>query len=79
MKPTQQQRILAVLQSLQAGDGTIPEEYLRRHKTGDGVSARYLKHVLKISECNGRVSELRSKGVRHRDGQRKRPLRICLP
>jgi hypothetical protein len=62
-KPTQQQRILAVLQSLQSADHTIPEEYIRRHKTGDGVSARYFKQVLLVSECNGRISELRSKGI----------------
>jgi hypothetical protein len=62
MKQTQQQRIVAVLQSLQAGDHNIPEEYLRRHPSGDGVSARYFKHVMKISECNGRISELRGKG-----------------
>ena len=59
---TQQQRIITVLQSLQTGDHHIPEEYLRRHKSGDGVSARYFKQVLLVSECNGRTSELRSKG-----------------
>jgi hypothetical protein len=26
------------------------------------VSARYFKQVLLVSECNGRISELRSKG-----------------
>jgi hypothetical protein len=61
-KPTQQQRILAVLQSLQSGDHHIPDEYLRRHKSGDGISARYFKQALLVSECNGRISELRSKG-----------------
>jgi hypothetical protein len=61
-KPTQQQRILAVLQSLQSDDHNIPQEYIRRHATGNGVSARYFKQVLLVSECNGRISELRSKG-----------------
>jgi len=62
MKLTQQQKILVVLQSLQSGDHHIPEEYLRRHSSGDGVSARYFKQVLLVSECNGRISELRAKG-----------------
>jgi hypothetical protein len=35
---------------------------IRRHSTGDGVSARYFKQVLLISEVNGRISELRGKG-----------------
>ena len=61
-KPTRQQRILVVLQSLQSDNYTIPEEYIRRHETGDGVSARYFKQVLLVSECNGCISELRSKG-----------------
>jgi hypothetical protein len=61
-RPTQQERILAVLQSLQTGQHNIPDEYLRRHSSGDGVSARYFKQVLLVSECNGRISELRSKG-----------------
>ena len=60
-KPTQQQRVLAVLQSLH-GQHDIPEEYIRRHPTGDGVSVRYFKRVLWITECNGRISELRGKG-----------------
>jgi hypothetical protein len=58
---TQQQRVLEVLQSLR-GDHDIPEEYIRRHPTGDDVSARYFKQVMLISEVNGRVSELRAKG-----------------
>ncbi len=61
-KSTQQARILGVLKSLQTGDHDIPEEFLRRHPTGDGISAGYLKRVLGISECNGRISELRGKG-----------------
>lgn len=61
-KPTQQQRILQTLQALQSGDHDIPEIYIRRHPSGDGVSARYFKQVLFISECNGRISELRTKG-----------------
>lgn len=61
-KPTQQARILATLEALQSGQHDIPEQYIRRHPTGDGVSARYLKQVLLVSECNGRISELRSKG-----------------
>ena len=43
MKLTQQQKILSGLQSLQSGDHHIPEEYIRRHKSGDGISARYFK------------------------------------
>ena len=58
---TQQQRVLEVLQSL-GTDHDIPEEYMRRHPQGDGVSARYFKQVMLISEVNGRVSELRGKG-----------------
>jgi hypothetical protein len=57
----QQQKILDVLQSLR-GDHTIPEEYIRRHETGDGISSRYFKQVMLISEVNGRISELRGKG-----------------
>jgi len=59
---TQQQRILATLEAVVAGTHDIPEEYIRRHPQGDGISARYFKRVLFISECNGRISELRSKG-----------------
>jgi hypothetical protein len=61
-QPTQQRRILAVLQRLRDGTLDVPEEYLRRHSTGDGVSTRYFKQVMLISECNGRISELRGKG-----------------
>ena len=62
MKQTQQQRILSVLEAVRGGNHTIPEEYLRRHSRGDGVSARYFKQVMLISEANGRISELRAKG-----------------
>lgn len=58
----QKERILKVLEDLQLGNTGIAEEYLRRHKTGIGVSARYFKQVMLISECNGRISELRAKG-----------------
>lgn len=61
-KPTQQERILAVLKALAEGTADLPAEYVRRHPHGDGVSARYFKQVLLISECNGRISELRAKG-----------------
>ena len=61
-KPTQQQRILAVLQQLRDGTLDVPEEFLRRHPTGDGTGTRYFKQVMLISECNGRISELRGKG-----------------
>ncbi|MGC2463234.1 MAG: helix-turn-helix domain-containing protein [Steroidobacteraceae bacterium] len=30
--------------------------------TGGDLSSRYLKRVMYISECNGRISELRGKG-----------------
>ena len=62
MKLTQQQRILGVIQSQQSADHRIPEEYVRHHPNGDVISARYFKQVLLVSECNGRISELRSKG-----------------
>lgn len=55
---TQPQRILAVLQSVQRGDHDIPEEYIRRHPTGDGLSGRYMKRVMFLSECNARMSEM---------------------
>jgi hypothetical protein len=61
-RPTQQQRILAILEAVRSGDHDIPDEYLRRHPSGDGISARYFKQVLLVSECNGRISELRGKG-----------------
>ena len=60
--PTQQQKILAVLRQVRDGDHEIPDEFLRRHPSGDGLSSRYLKRVLWITECNGRISELRSQG-----------------
>jgi hypothetical protein len=58
---SQQQRILDVLTS-PSGGNDIPEEYLRRHETGHGISSRYFKQVMLISEVDGRISELRSKG-----------------
>ena len=62
MKQTQQQRILAVLEEVQAGNHEISEDFIRRHSSGDGVSARYFKQALLVSECNRRISELRTKG-----------------
>jgi hypothetical protein len=59
-RPTQQQRILAILEAIRSGDHDIPDEYLRRHPSGDGISARYFKQVMLISETNGRISELRA-------------------
>lgn len=59
---TQQHRILRTLEVVRDGKHDIEEEYLRRHPHGDGISARYFKQVLFISECNGRISELRGKG-----------------
>jgi hypothetical protein len=61
-RPTQQERILVVLGQLHDGTHQIPPEYIRRHPKGDGVSVRYFKRVLWITEVNGRVSELRGKG-----------------
>jgi Helix-turn-helix domain len=61
-KPTQQERILAILEQLRDGTLDVDESYIRRHPSGDGLSARYLKQVLLISEANARVSELRAKG-----------------
>jgi hypothetical protein len=57
---TQQERILDVLRSLQTDDCNIPQEYLRCHKSADGISARYFKLVMLISETNGRISEPRA-------------------
>lgn len=62
MKQTQQQRILSTLEAVRSHAHDIPEEYLRRHSAGDGISARYFKQVMLISEVNGRISELRAKG-----------------
>ena len=59
---TQQQRILEVLQSVRDGTHQIDSQYIREHSTGDGVSARYFKQIMLISEVNGRISELRGKG-----------------
>ncbi|HEY9713624.1 MAG TPA: hypothetical protein V6C72_09145 [Chroococcales cyanobacterium] len=61
-RKTQQERILDVLQAVRSGHHDIPEEYIRRHESGDGISTRYFKQVMLISEVNGRISELRSKG-----------------
>lgn len=61
-KPTQQQKILDTLLKVKSREHDIPEIYILRHPKGDGISARYFKQVLLISECNGRVSELRGKG-----------------
>ena len=59
---TQQEKIVEVLQSIRDGTHQIDSEYIRRHETGDGISSRYFKQVLLVSECNGRISELRGKG-----------------
>jgi hypothetical protein len=59
---TQQQRILKTLEDIRDGKLEVPKEYIRRHPTGGGISARYFKQVMLISEVNGRISELRSKG-----------------
>lgn len=58
-EPSQKTRILKVLENLRAGVSDVPEEFIRRHPDGDGISTRYFKRVLWISECNGRISELR--------------------
>jgi len=44
MRQSQQQRILAILEAIRSGDHHIPEEYLRRHPSGDG----------RKSHCHGR-------------------------
>ncbi len=61
-KLTQGQIILDVLQRLQVGASKVPKLYLKKDSDGDYVSARYFKHVMYISECNGRLSELRRSG-----------------
>ena len=62
MKETQQTRILKVLQSVRDHTHQIDSDYIREHPTGDGISSRYFKQVMLISEVNGRISELRGKG-----------------
>lgn len=57
--PSQKQKILQVLEDLRGGICEVPEEFIRRHSDGDGISTRYFKRVMWISECNGRISELR--------------------
>jgi hypothetical protein len=59
---SQQQRILDMLRVVRGGEHDIPGDFLRRHDKGDGLSTRYFKQVMLISECNGRISELRAKG-----------------
>jgi hypothetical protein len=54
--------ILATLEQLRDGTLDVDESFIRRHPSGDGISTRYFKQVLLISECNGRISELRAKG-----------------
>ena len=61
-KPTQQERILFILEQLRDGTLDVDEDFIRRLPTGDGTSSRYFKQALLISECNGRISELRAKG-----------------
>jgi hypothetical protein len=61
-RKTQQQRIVEILQSVRSGHHEIPDEYLRHHPDGDGISTRYFKQMMFISECNGRMSELKDKG-----------------
>lgn len=61
-RKTQQERILDVLRAVRSGHHDIDEQYIRRHEDGDGISAAYFKRVLWITECNGRISELRTKG-----------------
>lgn len=58
---SQKIKILRVLQTLDERND-VPAEYMRFHASGNGVSARYFKRVLFISECNGRISELRASG-----------------
>ncbi len=74
---TQQEKILAVLRALQNGEHEIPEQYVRRHPSGDGVSARYFKQVLLVSECNGRISELRAMGHDIETSEQKDPYRFA--
>ena len=61
MKVTQQQRILDTLTAAHDGTLKIDPCYIRKHPDGDGVSTRYFKQVLLISEANGRISDLRAK------------------
>jgi hypothetical protein len=72
-KPTQQTRILAILEQLRDGRLGVPEEYLRRHHSGDGISTRYFKQVMMVSECNGRLSELKARGYNIETSQAKDP------
>jgi hypothetical protein len=60
MKPTQKQKILKVLEDLRDGVCEVPGQFIRRHPDGDGISTRYFKQVMLVSEANGRISELRN-------------------
>jgi len=60
--PTQQEKICNVLKALREDDHKIPAEFLFLDDSGLWVSGRYFKQVMYISEANGRISELRSKG-----------------
>lgn len=58
MKLTQHEKILDTFEHPER----VPQEYVKSDATGVWVSARYLKRILWITECNGRISELRAKG-----------------
>lgn len=59
---TQQERIIKLLTAVRYRQHSIPAEYIKEHPSGDGISVRFVKRVMGISEANARVSELRSKG-----------------
>jgi hypothetical protein len=76
---TQQERILKALEELRDGTLNVPAEFIREHPDGNGISARYFKHVMLISECNGRISKLHGKGRDIKTSKRERCLRLRLP
>lgn len=65
-KPTQHEKVLSMLKAVRAGTHNVPEEYMLRSQSGAGISSRYFKQVMFISEVNARVHELQRKGYQIR-------------
>lgn len=61
---TQKQKVLKTLEAVRSGDHNIDEQYLFRHDGGDGVSSRFFKQVMFLSEVNARVHELQEDGFK---------------
>lgn len=41
---------IKVPRAIRSGHHDLPDEYIRRHQSGDGVSTRHIKQVMVISE-----------------------------